>query len=144
VAAAVTVAGAAVCVGAVYTGHVVSNMVTKGESPGEAVKDANKELADTGAAVVSLAKKAVDSVKSVLDSLNLMKAKDRKDKEKAESTEKKHGDSAWQEPASEDYAKWKAQEKEKSAGKDARREAHDEKQAGEADRSKRRIDDDYK
>lgn len=47
-------------------------------------------------------------------------------------------------PASEDYVKYKAKEKEKAEGKDARRKSHDSKEKGEPDRSKKRIDDDYK
>jgi hypothetical protein len=49
-----------------------------------------------------------------------------------------------QQPASEAYTKYKARELEKSEGKDARRRAHDAKEKGEKDRSKSRIDDDYK
>ena len=71
------------------------------------------------------------------------KAKDRKKEEKRKEKEKKHGDPDWEEPASEDYAKWKAKELEKSQGKDARRLAHDRKNPGEGNRSKQRLDDDY-
>ena len=49
-----------------------------------------------------------------------------------------------EQPASENYVKYKAKELEKSKGKVARRKAHDSKKAGEGDRSKKRIDQDYK
>jgi RHS repeat-associated protein len=49
-----------------------------------------------------------------------------------------------QQPASEDYAKYKAKELEKSKGKDARREAHDKKESGTGDRTKKQLDEDYK
>ncbi|MEO1332439.1 MAG: RHS repeat-associated core domain-containing protein [Myxococcota bacterium] len=71
------------------------------------------------------------------------KAKDRKARERAEARERKHGDADWEEPAPEDYAKWKAKEAEKSGGKDARRKGHDAKDRGEPDRSRDRIDTDY-
>jgi RHS repeat-associated protein len=48
-----------------------------------------------------------------------------------------------QQPASEDYAKYKAKELEKSKGKDARREAHDKKESGTGDRTKKQLDEDY-
>lgn len=49
-----------------------------------------------------------------------------------------------EQPASEDYVKkYKAKELEKNKGKDARRQAHDKKQKGGGDRSKKQIDDDY-
>jgi len=48
-----------------------------------------------------------------------------------------------QQPASEDYAKYKAKEIEKAKGKDARREAHDAKDKGGTDRTKKEIDEDY-
>ncbi|MCH6202168.1 RHS repeat-associated core domain-containing protein [Aquiflexum sp. LQ15W] len=48
-----------------------------------------------------------------------------------------------EQPASEDYAKYKAKELEKSKGKDARREAHDKKESGAGDRTKKQLDEDY-
>jgi uncharacterized protein RhaS with RHS repeats len=48
-----------------------------------------------------------------------------------------------QQPASEDYVKYKARELEKSKGKDARRKAHDKKRSGAPDRTKKQIDKDY-
>jgi len=46
-----------------------------------------------------------------------------------------------QQPASEDYAKYKAKEQEKKKGKDARRRAHDKKKG--SDRSKDQLDEDF-
>lgn len=57
---------------------------------------------------------------------NAARAKDRRKLEKKNAKEQKHGDEGWEEPASEDYAKWKAKQLEKRSGKDARRQAHDE------------------
>lgn len=70
-------------------------------------------------------------------------AKERRERQKEETLEKKHLDSEWEEPASEEYAKWKAGEKEKADGKDGRRDSHDKKE-GRNDRSKKQIDEDYK
>ncbi len=47
-------------------------------------------------------------------------------------------------PASEKYVKDAAKKLEKNKGKDARREAHDKKKPGEKDRTKKRINEDYK
>uniref|UniRef100_UPI0026138DEE hypothetical protein n=1 Tax=uncultured Dysgonomonas sp. TaxID=206096 RepID=UPI0026138DEE len=47
-------------------------------------------------------------------------------------------------PASEKYAKDKAKAKGKAEGADARRKAHDEKDKGAPDRTKKQIDEDYK
>ncbi len=44
-----------------------------------------------------------------------------------------------QQPASEDYAKYKAKELEKIQGKDARRRAHDAKDRGAGDRTKKTV-----
>ncbi|RFC46917.1 MAG: hypothetical protein DVB22_003247 [Verrucomicrobia bacterium] len=71
-----------------------------------------------------------------------VKAKHRRSQQQAEAKEKKHGDADYEEPASEDYAKWKAKELEKAEGKDARRAAHDKKRDG-IDRTKRQLDEDY-
>jgi hypothetical protein len=46
-------------------------------------------------------------------------------------------------PASEKYTKDKAKKLEKTKGKDARREAHDKKEKGAGDRTKKQIDEDY-
>jgi hypothetical protein len=72
-----------------------------------------------------------------------VKAKDRRAAEQARSKKEKHGDEDYQEPASEDYARYRAGRAEKSGGKDARRRGHDAKAPGEGDRSKQQIDDDY-
>ena len=48
-----------------------------------------------------------------------------------------------EQPASEGYAKHKAKELEKDQGKDARRRAHDKKESGAPDRTKKEIDRDY-
>ncbi len=47
-------------------------------------------------------------------------------------------------PASEKYAKDKAKAKAKAEGPDARRKAHDAKEKGAPDRTKKQIDEDYK
>jgi hypothetical protein len=70
-------------------------------------------------------------------------AKQRRAREKTESNEGKHGDTTWEEPASEDYTKWRAKQVEKEYGKDRRREGHDEKEHSEPDRSKTQVDEDY-
>jgi RHS repeat-associated protein len=70
------------------------------------------------------------------------KAKDRRERERAETNEQKHGDREYQEPASEAYAKWKAKELERLKDKDARRAAHDEKR-GRGDRTREELDEDY-
>ena len=83
-------------------------------------------------------------VETTIDSIIYhIKAKDRKKKEKEKSQIEKHGTSDWEEPASEEYGKWKARELEKQKGKDARRESHDLKDKGEQDRSKRQLGEDY-
>ena len=46
-------------------------------------------------------------------------------------------------PASEQYVKYKAKELQKKLGKDARRNAHDQKEKGEPDRNKKQINEDY-
>jgi hypothetical protein len=46
-------------------------------------------------------------------------------------------------PASEDYAKWKAKSLEKRQGKEARRVAHDKKTKGSPNRTKKELDEDY-
>jgi hypothetical protein len=46
-------------------------------------------------------------------------------------------------PASENYAKDKAKKLEKTKGKAARREAHDKKEKGAGDRTKKQLDEDY-
>jgi RHS repeat-associated protein len=71
------------------------------------------------------------------------KAKDRRERQQREAKERKHGDPGYEEPASEDYTKWRAREAEREGGKERRREGHDEKQPGEGDRTKRQIDEDY-
>ncbi len=49
-----------------------------------------------------------------------------------------------QQPASEDYAKHKAKQLEKTDGKNARRKAHDAKEGGAPNRTKKQLDEDYK
>ncbi|MEM0515681.1 RHS repeat-associated core domain-containing protein [Pseudoalteromonas sp. YIC-827] len=69
------------------------------------------------------------------------KAKDRRKRQKQEARDKKFGEAG--EPVSEDYVKWKAKEKEKTDGKQGRRDSHDKKRRGEPDRTKDQIDEDY-
>ena len=45
----------------------------------------------------------------------------------------------WEEPASEEYGKWKAREAEKQGGKEARRNLHDKKEKGAPDRTKKEL-----
>jgi len=45
----------------------------------------------------------------------------------------------WEEPASEEYGKWKAREVEKQGGKEARRNLHDKKEKGAPDRTKKEL-----
>ena len=45
----------------------------------------------------------------------------------------------WEEPASEEYGKWKAREAEKQGGKEARRNLHDKKEKGAPDRTKNEL-----
>ena len=70
-----------------------------------------------------------------------LKKKDRRKIEQKKAKEQKHVDEDWEEPASEDYAKWKAKELEKRRGKDARQKAHDKPHL--RDRSKSDLDRDY-
>lgn len=95
------------------------------------------------AALQSLKVGGKKAIKSAVKKKPKVKAKDRRSKQQKESRKDKHGDENWEEPASEDYAKWKAKELEKAKGKDARRKAHDKKKKGEGDRSKSRLDRDY-
>ncbi|GHF31337.1 hypothetical protein GCM10017044_28580 [Kordiimonas sediminis] len=60
---------------------------------------------------------------------------------KKKRNEEKHGDPDYVEPASEDYAKWKAKQVEKAKGKDGRRKVHYDKKAGEGDRTKQQVQD---
>jgi len=81
--------------------------------------------------------------KEGIESANKDKAKERHRQEKERSIIEKHGDADWEEPASEDEAKWRAKQKEKRDGKDARRAGHDAKEKGAPDRSKRQLREDY-
>ena len=83
-----------------------------------------------------------DPSEDILENTNVLniKAKERREKEREKSKLEKHLDPDWEEPASEEFAKWKANEVEKSRGKDARRELHDAKLAGEPDRSKKQLE----
>ncbi|HEX8223014.1 MAG TPA: RHS repeat-associated core domain-containing protein, partial [Allosphingosinicella sp.] len=72
------------------------------------------------------------------------KAKERRERQQREANERKHNDPDYEEPASEDYVKWRARQAEEAGGKERRREAHDEKKPGEGDRTKRQIDEDYR
>lgn len=67
------------------------------------------------------------------------KKKDRQQEEKQRAKQAKFGDR--DEPASEEYMKWRATQVEKARGKDARRGVHDAK-VGRADRTKSEIDED--
>ena len=71
-----------------------------------------------------------------------IKAKERREQERQKAKVEKHLDPDWEEPASEDFAKWKAQEAEAAGGKEARRKLHDAKLAGEPDRSKNQLETD--
>ena len=86
----------------------------------------------------ALPNEGVDSAKN-----GKTKAKDRCKQEKEKSKLEKHGDPDWEEPASEEEAKWRAKEMEKHEGKDARRAGHDAKEKGAPDRSKRQLREDY-
>ena len=90
----------------------------------DAIKDGKK--------IVKTAEEAVDKTKKTTKKVN--------PKKKAREEGKKKRDA---QPASEDYAKYKAKELEKKKGKDARREAHDKKEKGSGDRTKKQIDRDY-
>ena len=90
-----------------------------------------------GSAQVQASGNSTDNAK-----LNILtiKAKDRREQDREKTKVKKHLDPDWEEPASEEFAKWKAQEAEKIGGKEARRQLHDAKQPGEPDRSKSRLE----
>ncbi len=90
---------------------------------------------ETVLAVVSLVlnpKKAGKNIDKLAKRVNPKKAA-------REAAKKKRA----QQPASEDYVKYKAKKLEKKRGKDARRNAHDKKSKGQPDRSKKQIDEDY-
>jgi len=74
---------------------------------------------------------------------NKERAKDRRERERAEANEARHGESTWEEAVSGDYVRWQGEQKEKRDGKDGRRESHDLKQRGEPDRTKTQIREDY-
>lgn len=109
------------------------------------VFDSNASTTDRVFAVVSLASEIASPV-SVKD------AKDIKDATKElhhyinpkKLARQQTNEIRDKQPASERYAKNKAKELEKKEGKDARRKAHDAKERGEPDRSKKQIDEDYK
>jgi hypothetical protein len=105
---------------------------TAAEATAPAVANAEKALADA-------AKKAKECRPEAAPKL---KSKERRAQQQAEAKKKKHGDPNYEEPASEDYAKWKAKEVEKARDKDARRASHDKKTDG-IDRSKSQLDEDY-
>jgi len=65
-----------------------------------------------------------------------LKGKERVAQQRKKTLEQKHGTPDYEEPASEEYAKWKAKELEKKQGKDARRAAHDKSKAEEIDPNK--------
>lgn len=124
------------------------------ERAGEAAaKKAAKEAAETEAkrAAEAEAKRAAEAAAAGTaeagergtEGLQRAKAKDRRAQEHARAKEDKHGDPNFEEPASEDYAKWRAKRAEKAHGKDSRRDGHDRKEAGEGDRSKRQLMEDY-
>jgi hypothetical protein len=76
----------------------------------------------------------VDENQSALSKINPKKQAREEAKKKRE-----------EQPASENYAKHKAKQKEKAEGKDARRESHDKKEkGGPPNRTKKQLDDDYK
>jgi hypothetical protein len=71
-----------------------------------------------------------------------VKAKDRREAERRSDNRRRRGSEDWEEPASEDYANWKAKQAEEEGGKEARREAHDKKDLS-GDRTERELDEDY-
>jgi len=85
----------------------------------------------------------VDDIAAVIDMLvdtDLNKKKPKYSKKKARQDAKDKRD---QQPASEDYVKYKDNKLDKAKGKDAGRRAHDKKEAGAPDRTKKQIDEDY-
>jgi len=124
---------------------------------GAALKSGDKEAVKqiitgvvVGAVVAGIVKGVVDrsdNDKSQTDDPDKAKGKlskkERREAERARSREAKHGDPDWEEPASESYVKNLGKKAERDSGKDARREGHDAKEAGEGDRSKRQSDEDY-
>jgi hypothetical protein len=68
-----------------------------------------------------------------------LRAKERRHIERAQSLEEKRKNPGFEEPVSEGWARWQANELEKSLGKDARRKLHDLKRRGEGDRSERQF-----
>lgn len=110
---------------------------------GKAIETASRLATEAEGAGKTLAQRAEGSVpKTAPNHDRNLKAKDRRTQERARSLEEKHGNPNYQEPASEQWAIWRAQREEKQHGKDARRKLHDRKQQGEGDRSRRQIDDD--
>ncbi len=63
--------------------------------------------------------------------------------EREKAKKDKHGDSEYEEPASERRAKDMAKRKQKEEGRKGRRKFHDAKNRGERDRSKRQLEEDY-
>lgn len=95
----------------------------------EAEERAAREAAEAGA-------------EQAADGATKLRAKDRRTREQAQSREEKHGDPDFEEPASEEWVKWRARGVEKEYGKDARRQLHDQKKRGEGDRSERQVTED--
>ena len=68
-----------------------------------------------------------------------LKAKTRKEQERAQSLEEKYKNPNFEEDASEKWSRWQSEQVEKEFGKDARRKLHDDKLKGEVNRSRNRI-----
>lgn len=92
----------------------------------EAERRAAKEAAETGS-------------EHAADGAQRLRAKDRRAHDQAHAKEQKHPNPDFEEPASEAYGKWRAQQAEKHGGKDARRRLHDSKASGDGDRSKQQL-----
>ena len=68
--------------------------------------------------------------------------KERRAMEKAQARIDRFGDKDFEEPASEQFAKWRAQEKQKLDGRSGRRKMHDAKDHG-IDRTKKELEEDF-
>ena len=125
---------AIVCVG-IASGLIIANELSDG-AVFEGIADGINFIADKTKELGSL---VGDGIKNAWDNIFNIKAKDRRREQQNKSKEEKHLDREWEEPASEEYGKWKAREAEKQGGKEARRNLHDKKEKGAPDRTKKEL-----
>ena len=135
-----------VVVGAVATGVIIADDYFDGaisEGIANGINFVIDKATETGKSIANKCKEfgswIGDGIKNAWDNIFNIKAKDRRREQQNKSKEEKHLDRDWEEPASEEYGKWKAREAEKQGGKEARRNLHDKKEKGAPDRTKKEL-----